>query len=268
MTQLAEYLQFGFVQRALAAGVFIALACGALGVFLLLRRMAMIGDGLAHFAFGAVGLALLLGAAPLGLALPLTVAAACLILHLPEKSAFYGDAAIGMVSAVGLALGVLLASLGGGFNVDLFSFLFGDVLAVSRAEVGLAIGLSLTVLGLLLVGRHELFAITFDDAHARTMGLRTGRWNRLLAALAALTVVLGIRVVGTLLVSSLIVFPAATALHLGRGFRATLALAAGLAALSVIAGLVLSLCFNAPAGACITLVNAFFFGITRQVRRR
>jgi len=113
MTQLAEYLQFGFVQRALAAGVFIALACGALGVFLLLRRMAMIGDGLAHFAFGAVGLALLLGAAPLGLALPLTVAAACLILHLPEKSAFYGDAAIGMVSAVGLALGVLLASLGG-----------------------------------------------------------------------------------------------------------------------------------------------------------
>jgi len=270
LSGILESLQYAFVQRALLAGLFIALGCGLLGVFLVLRRYAMIGEGLSHFAFGTVGLALLLGWTPLYVALPLVALASLVILYLPERAAMYGDAAIGMVSAVGVAAGVLLSSLGGGFNVDLFSFLFGDILSVSRAETRLAVGLALGVVTLIALFYHELFAVTFDEAGARVVGIRASRINRLLALLTALMVVLGIRVVGTMLVSSLLIFPAVTALQFRRGFRATLVLAAVLGTTSVLAGLLLSLALDAPAGAAIVLVNAAAFAAaflaTRHVR--
>ncbi|MBP7830642.1 MAG: metal ABC transporter permease [Kiritimatiellae bacterium] len=256
---MIELLQFGFVQRALVAGVFVALGCGLLGVFLVLRRYAMIGDGLSHFAFGAVGLALLLGWTPLYVALPLVALASLVILYLPDRAALYGDSAIGMISAVGIAAGVLLSSLGGGFNVDLFSFLFGDILSVSRAEARLAVGLAFGVIGMIALFYQELFAVTFDETAARVAGIRTSRINRLLALLTALMVVLGIRVVGTMLVSSLLIFPAVTALQFRRGFKGTLALSAALGTLSVVLGLSLSLLLDTPAGAMIVLVNAALF---------
>ena len=259
MREVMEFLQFAFVQRALLAGVFIAVGCGLLGVFLVLRRHSMMGDGLAHFAFATVGLALWLGWAPLWVSLPLVALASLVILHLPSRAAMYGDAAIGMVSAVGVAIGVLLSSLGGGFSVDLFSFLFGDILAVSRAEAGLAVGLAAGVFAAILLAYHELFAVTFDDTSARVAGIRPERVNRLLAVLTALMVVLGIRVVGMLLVSSLLIFPAVTALQLCRSFRTALLASAALSALSVVLGLFLALWLNLPAGATIVLVNAAFF---------
>ena len=267
MSPVLEALQYAFVQRALLAGLFIALGCGLLGVFLVLRRYAMIGEGLSHFAFGTVGLALLLGWTPLYVALPLVALASLVILYLPERAAMYGDAAIGMVSAVGVAVGVLLSSLGGGFNVDLFSFLFGDILSVSRAETRLALGVAIGVLVLISLFYHELFAITFDEAGARVVGIRPARINRLLALLTALMVVLGIRVVGTMLVSSLLIFPAVTALQFRRSFKATLALSAGLGTLSVALGLLLSLALNTPAGATIVLVNAAFFLLALVLKR-
>lgn len=267
MSEVIEFLGFAFVQRALLAGVFIAVGCGLLGVFLVLRRHAMMGDGLAHFAFATIGLALLLGWTPLYVSLPLVALASLLILHLPSRAAMYGDAAIGMVSAVGVAVGVLLSSVGGGFSVDLFSFLFGDILAVSRAETRLALGLALGVLAVVMLNYHTLFAVTFDDTGARVSGIRPERMNRLLAVLAALMVVLGIRVVGTMLVSSLLIFPAVTALQLCRGFRAALVASATLGAASVVGGTLLSLHLNTPAGATIVLVNAAFFTAS-LVRRR
>lgn len=267
MSTAFEALQYAFVQRALLAGLFIALGCGLLGVFLVLRRYAMIGEGLAHFAFGTVGLALLLGWAPLYLALPLVALASLVILYLPERAAMYGDAAIGMVSAVGVSAGVLLSSLGGGFNVDLFSFLFGDILSVSRTETRLAVGVAAGVLALIGLYYHELFAVTFDEAGARVVGIRPARINRLLALMTALMVVLGIRVVGTMLVSSLLIFPAVTALQFRRSFKATLALSAGLGTASVLTGLLLSLGLNTPAGATIVLVNAVFFVLALVLAR-
>ena len=259
MSLFLDALGMGFMQRALLAGTAIAVGCACLGVFMVLRRQAMVGDGLAHFTFAAVGLGLFLGAAPLLVAAPLVVAASLLILRLPEKTALLGDAAIGMVSALGLAGGILLASLGHGFNVDLFSYLFGDILAISRAEAFCAVFASLGVVSLVALNYHDLFALTFDPDHARVSGVRPARLSRLLAILVALVVVLGVRVVGTLLISGLLVFPAATALQLARRFHFALGIAALVAAASVGLGIALAFLFDVPAGAAIILLNAAFF---------
>lgn len=264
---MIEALQFGFMQRALVAGIFVAVACALLGVFLVLRRCAMMGEGLAHFAFGSVGLALLLSLPPLAVAVPLAVLASLLILKLPERGGMFGDAAIGMVSAVGVAAGVLFAGLGGGFNIDLFSYLFGDILAVTRSEVAVAVGLSAAAGAVLLHFRRQLFAMAFDAEHARTAGVPVKKLDRALAALTALTVVLGIRVVGTLLVSSLLIFPAATALQVARSFRGALAVAAAVGATSIVAGIAAAYAFDVPAGSAIVLVNAVAFVVARLARR-
>ena len=268
MNLLLDALRMGFMQRALVAGTCIAVGCAGLGVFMVLRRQAMIGDGLAHFTFAAVGLGLFLGAAPLAVAAPLVVVVSLLILRLPEKTALLGDAAIGMISALGLAGGILLASLGHGFNVDLFSYLFGDILAVSRLEAVLAVLASLLVVGLIALNYHDLFALTFDPDQARVAGVRPGRLARLMAVLVGLVVVLGVRVVGTLLISGLLVFPAATALQVARGFRAALWLAALIAAASVLLGIALAFLLDLPAGAAIILLNALFFAAALLRPRR
>ncbi len=268
MSEFLEMFSFAFVRRALLAGVFVAIGCGVLGVFLVLRRQAMMGDGLAHFAFGAAGLALLLGRAPLALTLPLTAVASLVIFMLPERTGAYADAAIGMVSTVGIAAGVIMASVGGGFNVDLFSFLFGDILAIERGEMGLALMLAGGVTAFVFLSHSELFAITYDETAARTAGIRPGFWKRLLAVLTALVVVLGIRVVGMLLVSSLLIFPAVTALQWRRSFQGVLALAPGLGALSVIGGVALAVALETPAGATIVLLNAALLGGSLFLRPR
>jgi zinc transport system permease protein len=257
--QLLEAFQYGFMQRAFLVGAFISVCCALLGVFLVLKRFSMIGDGLAHFAFATVGLALLLDLYPLYVAVPLVVAASLLILRLPEQTALYGDAAIGIVSALGIAGGVMMASLGHGFNVDLFSYLFGDILAVTTSEVVLSVLLSAMVIGAILLFYHELFAVTFDGEYAGVLGIRVGQMNRLLAVLTAFTVVLGIKVVGTMLVSSLLVLPAVTALQVSRSFRLALLVSAACGLLSVVAGIVLAFLLDLPAGAAIVLTNFALF---------
>lgn len=260
IAQLSEAFHYSFMQRALVAGTFVACSCGVLGVFLVLRRFSMIGDGLAHFSFGAIGLALLLGIWPFYVAVPLVVAASFLVLRLSER-AVHGDAAIGMLSAVGVASGVMLATLGGGFNVDLFSYLFGDILAVSGIETGGAVVLSLLVLGVTVLYYNDLFAVTFDPENARVLGVRARRVESVLVFVAAITVVLGIKVVGTMLVSSLIIFPAVTALQVAKGFKSALVLAAGQGIVSVLLGVSAAYILDVPAGAMIVTLNAVIFGL-------
>lgn len=266
LESLLSFLQYSFMQRALLAGLMVALACSCLGVFLVLRRFSLIGDGIAHVSFGTIALGLLLNASPLAVSLPLVAAAALLILKLTEKTNVHGDAAIGMISAFGLSTGVLLASLAGGFNVDLFSYLFGNILTISRSEVLLAVLLSLLVLSLLFFFYHDLFALTFDEEYAQVVGIKARRLNQMLILLTAFTVILGIKVVGTMLVSSLIILPAVTALQVARSFKGAILTAAVLGMASVLAGVILAFVFNLPAGATIVQVNfAFFlFGLAGQ----
>jgi len=266
-SQIIEALQYGFIQRALISGSFIGICCAVLGVFLVLRRLSLIGEGLAHFSLAPIGLALMLGIYPLYVAVPMAVFASFWILQLAKKGNMYGDAAIGLVSAIGVAVGITLASLGAGFNVDLFSYLFGDILAVARGEAWASVGLSVLVLGLVGLHYQELFAMTFDEEYAEVLGVNTERVNHVLVLLTSLTVILGIKVVGTMLVSSLIIFPAVTALQICHGFKKALFLAVFFALLSVVSGIILAFVVNVPAGAAIVLVNFGFFLMAYGVKR-
>lgn len=255
------FLNFEFIQRAYIAGAFVSALCAALGLFLVLRKFSLIGDGLSHVSFGAIALGLFLGVTPFLVAVPIAILASFLILRIERTTRLYGDAAIGIVSAAGVSLGVLLASLSGGFNVDLMSYLFGNILAVSWTEVVLSVILSAFVLGLIAFFYHDLFSSTFDGDHARVSGIRTDRLNALLAALTAVSVVLAIRVVGVMLVSALLILPAVSALQVARSFRTALFLSVALSVLSVLLGITLSFFADLPAGATVVLTNlvVFFF---------
>ena len=261
LAQIREALQYAFVQRALLAGSFIALSCSFLGVFLVLRRLSLIGHGLAHVSFATIGLALVLHASPMYVSVPLVMLASLWILRLSERGNMYGDAAIGLVAALGVATGVMLASLGRGFNVDLFSYLFGNILAISRGEVVLSVLVSMVVVALVVLFYHDLFALTFEEDYARVLGVNAKRINQVLILCTSLTVVLGIRVVGTMLVSSLIVLPAVTALQIARGFKTAIAAAAASAVASVVLGIFVSYVFDLPTGATIVYANFAFFAL-------
>lgn len=265
-----DSLSYTFLQRALFAGVAIGLLCAILGVFLVLRRFSLIGDGLAHFTFGSVALAMFFNVSPPYVtlaALPCVLIAAIGILRLSERARVGGDAAIGIVSALGIAGGIILASLAGGFNVDLFGYLFGSILSISNIEVWLAVSLCLSVLCIIVVFYRALLATTFDEELARTTGINTTAINSLLVLLAALTVVLAMKLVGIMLISALLILPPVAALQLARGFTSTLILSGAIGIISVISGIAVSVSFNLPTGATI-IVAAFCLFLAAGLLRR
>jgi len=251
--------QYGFIIRAFIAGSFIALVCSILGVLLVLRRLSLIGDGLAHVTFGSVALGLLLRQQPSFFAIPVVMASSLGIMKLMQKARLYGDAAIGIVSSLGIAGGVLIASLSGGFNVDLFSFLFGNILAISRAEVVTSIILSVVVLSVVFLFYNEYFSTTFDEEFARISGINVSKLNSLLVLLTGITVVLTMKVVGIMLTSALLILPAVTALQIAKSFKSTMILSSLTGISSVIAGIYTSFVLNFPTGATIVMVNFIFF---------
>jgi zinc transport system permease protein len=259
---LQEMLSYGFMQRALIGGSLIAILCSVLGVFLVLRRLSLIGDGLAHVTFGSVALSLFfrLHSFYMTLAIiPIVLVCALGILKLSQRARIYGDAAIGIVSALGIATGVLLASVAGGFNVDLFSYLFGNILSISWNELVIAAVLFTIVIAGVAVFYNDLFASTFDEDLARSSGIDTERINVVLVLLTALTVVLAMKVVGIMLISALLILPAATALQLAKGFRTAIVSAACIGVCTVVVGIGLSFYLNLPTGATIVLINFLVF---------
>ena len=265
--EIIEALGYGFMKRALLAGSLISVACAVLGVILVLRRLSLIGDGLSHVTFGGVALAMVLNLYPLPVSIAVVVASSLGILKLTEKAGVYGDAAIGVVSSVGIACGILLASISGGFNIDLFSYLFGSILSVSSTEVGTSAAVCVAVLVVLYVNYEEIFSITFDEDFARASGVPVDRINGLLMVLTAVTVVLAMKVVGIMLTSALLVLPAVTAFQLATGFRNAMAIAGASSLLSLVSGVFISYAFNLPAGAAIVLVNVLFLTISFFARQ-
>jgi zinc transport system permease protein len=267
---LLEILSYGFIQRALLAGTLIALLCSVLGVFLVLRRLSLIGDGLAHVTFGSTAIALALklySAMSLLVTMPIVLLASLGILKLTDKGRLSGDAAIGLVSALGISAGIILASVGGGYNVDLLSYLFGNILSIRSEEVVIAALLCLGVMLLLTLYYNELFAISFSDELAKVSGVRTSYINAILVLLTALSVVLAMKLVGIMLISSMLIVPAASALQLARGFKACILLAALQGCSSVVIGIIISIMSNLPASASIVMVNLLFFAVAFLTRR-
>lgn len=265
ITSILELLSYPFLQRAFVVGSLIAISSSFLGIFLVLRRYSMIGDGLAHVSFATVALALLLNSSPLLVSIPIVVGASLLILKLSEENRIGGDAAIALVASTSLAIGVFISSLASGFNVDLFSYLFGSILIISKLDVYLSIILSVVVISTVLYFYHDMFAVTYDMDFAKVSGIKAQRINQLIAILTSITIVLGIRVVGTMLISSFIIFPTVIALKMQTGFKKTIALAVMFSLFSVIAGIFISIIFDFPTGATIVLLNALLFIITTLV---
>ena len=258
---------YGFLQRAFLAGVLIAVACAVLGVFLVLRKDAMIGHGLSHIAFAGVALGLFLNVLPLAAALVVGVAGALAIVKLKGRAGLHGDTAIGIFSSLGMAVGILLASLARSFNVELMSYLFGDILAIEPLEVWLSIGLALAILVTVRLNYDKLLFMTFDRESARAAGIKVARLDTLLMVLTAVTIVLGMKVTGILLVAALIVIPAAAGLQVARSFRTAVRASAVIAIAAVTGGLLLSIAVNIPASAAIVILCFVAFGALFALKR-
>lgn len=259
--EIVEIIQYAFIQKAFIAGSFVAITCSTLGLFLVLRKMSLIGDGLSHVSFGAIALGIFLGVYPLSVAVPVVIVASLLILKISEKARIYGDAAIGIVSAVGISVGVILASVSGGFNVDLFSYLFGNILAISTSEALSSVVLSLVVLSVVSFFYWDLCSAAFDEKYAKTTGIKTNVINMLLTTLTAITVVLSVKVVGIMLVSALLILPAVTALQVSRTFKIALFVGGLVSFVSVVLGIIISYVLDVPPGATTIMLNALFFAL-------
>jgi len=261
---ITNILSYEFVQRALITGVLIAAACSILGVFLVLRRLSLIGDGLAHVTFGSVAIVLLIGFSPLYVtlaALPLVVVSSIAILHLTRSRRIHGDAAIGIVSSIGIALGVIMASLSGGYNADLLSYLFGNILTATQTELILSFIIFTAVILFVVFFYRDLFTVTFDEELAKSMGVKTNRVNVILMILTAAAVVSAMKIAGIMLVSALLILPPVAALQFSLSFKSTIIASFIFSVISVIGGMLFSFTFNLPTGGTIVIFNAVFLVI-------
>ena len=250
---------FPFMQRALVAGVLVSLCAALLGVSLVLKRYSMIGDGLSHVSFGALAIAVALGVAPLWFSIPVVILAAFLLLRVADDPRWNSDAAIAAMSASSLAIGILVISRTTGMTTDVDNYMFGSVLAMSKADVALSVILCLAVLVLFILFYHKLFAVTFDESFSRATGLKVERYNTLLAILTALTIVLGMRMMGAMLISSLVIFPALTAMRLRKSFFGVVVLAAIVSVVCFCAGLTASYLLSLPVGASVVAASLIAF---------
>lgn len=267
---LSTIFSYHFMQRALIVGVLVSLCAALLGVSLVLKRYSMIGDGLSHVGFGALAVATAMGLSPMAVTIPVVVVAAFLLLRLSSRAKLKGDAAIAMISTGALALGVIVLSLSTGMTSDVNNFLFGSVLAMSESDVYLSVVLAAVVLILFLVFYRPIFAVTFDETFARATGGHAEAYNMLLAFLTAVTIVLGMRVMGSMLISSLVIFPALTAMRLCKSFHSVTICAALVSVACFFIGLCLSYLLSIPAGASVVVVNivAFLiFAVIGKVKR-
>ena len=271
LSTFLEMLSYPFLVRALIVGVLVSLCASLLGATLVLKRYSMIGDGLSHVGFAALALAYAMNAAPMTVAIPVCVVAAFLLLQIKDSSKIKGDAATALMCSGALAVGVMTVSLTTGMNTDVCNYMFGSILAMSKSDVTLSVILSAAVLLLYILFYNKIFAVTFDEAFSAATGVRTKLYNMLIAFLTAITVVLGMRMMGTLLISSLIVFPSLTAMRVCRRFKTTILVSALLSVGCFLTGITVSYLASVPTGACIVVTDIlvfFVFAVIEKIRER
>ena len=268
---LKEMMSYPFLVRAVIVGILVTLCAALLGVSLVLKRYSMIGDGLSHVGFGALAIATAFNMAPLQVSIPVVVLAAFLLLRLSENSKIKGDAAIALISTGSLAVGVMVISITTGMNVDVCNYMFGSILALSKDDVVLSIILSIVVLILYVLFYSKIFAVTFDESFSKATGIKAELYNMLIALLTAITIVIGMRLMGALLISSLIIFPSLTSMRIFKSFKSVVISSAVLSVICFLVGIVISYVYSTPAGASVVSVNitAFIiFSATGLIIRR
>ena len=240
----------------------VSLCSSVLGVSLVLKRYSMIGDGLSHVSFGALAIAAALNMAPLLVSVPIVIVAAFFILRLSENSSIGGDSAIAIFSSAALATGIIITSMTTGINADICNYMFGSILAMSTGDVYISIILSAVVFLVYIFFYNRIFAITFDESFSRATGVRVDMYNIALSILTAVTIVLGMRIMGALLISSLIIFPALSAMRICRYFKSVIMLSSIISVVCFFAGMVFSYVLEIPVGASVVMVNLVMFLIT------
>lgn len=265
IAEFFDMLSYPFILRALITGILVSLCSSLLGVTLVLKRYSMIGDGLSHVGFGALAIAAALGFAPLFIAIPVVVISAFLLLRLNRNSKIKGDSATAMISAAALAAGVCAVSVTG-TNIDLSSYLFGSILSLSDTDVILSILLAAAVILIFVFTYPKIFAVAFDETFAKATGVNAGFFSSVIAVLTAVTVVLGMRMMGTLLISSIIIFPPLSAMRLFKTFKSVTVCSALFSVLAFVTGLFISCTLRTPTGATVVLVNALIMIVCSVIK--
>lgn len=262
---LAEYLSYSFVQYALITGVLIALCSSLLGVTLVLKRYSFMGDGLSHVAFGAMAVAAVLNiVSEMVVVLPVTILCAILLLKTGQNTKIKGDAALAMVSVGAMAVGYLLLNLyspSANVSGDVCSSLFGStsILTLSGSDVGVCIVMSLIVLAVVVLFYNKIFALTFDETFAKATGVNTNLYNMIVAVVTAVIIVLAMNLVGALLTSALIIFPALSAMRVFRSFKSVILCSAVISVVCATLGIFISILASTPVGATIVIVDLVCF---------
>ena len=254
-----EIFQFGFIQRAIISGIAVAVSCSTIGLFLVLRRQSLYGDALSHVAFGGIAVGLFTNIYPIWTAFAVSILASLGMTKLREFTKIPSDSAVAVLLSAGLAVGVVLIGLSGGFSLDLYSFLFGSILLISYNDQLMMLVISLIVLAIMYKMYRKFMYVAFDEEQAKVSGIDVTKLNYLFIVLAGLTVIGSVRLVGVLLISSLIVIPNITAMMLGKGFKKTLLISILIAIISVIGGILISYVMNLAPGGTIVIISVGIF---------
>ena len=265
--KLSLYFQFPFVRYALIVGVLIALCSSLFGVTLVLKRFSYIGDGLSHVAFGAMAVAGVVGLTNnMLIVMPVTIVAAVLLLHVGQNAKIKGDALIAMISVGSLAVGYLLLNIfstSSNLSGDVCSTLFGStsILTLTKNQVWLCVGLSVFVVVFFILTYNRIFAVTFDETFAKAIGKKVGIYNLVIAVIVAVIIVLAMNLVGSLLISALVIFPALSAMRVFKNFKSVVICSASISVVCAVLGILISIVYGTPVGSTIVVADIVSFGI-------
>ena len=259
LTDLQTVFSYPFLRTPLLVGVLVSLCAALLGSVLVLKRFSMIGDGLSHVGYGALCVAAALGTAPLKVAIPVVIVSAYCLLRISRSSRINGDSAIALISGTAIAVGVLTVKLAGNVNIDVGSYMFGSIVAIDKNDVIVSVVMSAVVLLLYVLLYNGIFSTTFDENFAKATGTNVGFYNTVVALLTAVTIVVGMRLMGVILISSLLIFPSLTSMRVFRSFRGVVLSSAAVSALCFFFGFLAAFRFDLPTGATVVAVNALAF---------
>ena len=268
---ILEMLSYEFMLRAVIVGLLVTLCASLLGVSMVLKRYSMIGDGLSHVGFASLAVASALNVAPLKVAIPVCIVAAFLLLRLSSNSKIKGDSAVAIVCSGSLAVGVMVVSMSSGMNTDVNNYMFGSILSLSNEDTWITVALSVVVIVMFILFYNRIFAVTFDENFAKATGTKAGIYNMILAILTAVTVVIGMRMMGALLISSLIIFPSLTSMRVCKTYRGVILCSVIVGVACFLIGIVTSVIWDAPTGAsivCVNLVMLILFAIAGRIKQR
>ncbi|MCQ2462019.1 MAG: metal ABC transporter permease [Clostridia bacterium] len=265
LSRIADYFAVASIPRAFILGLVVSVCASLLGVSLVLKRYSMIGDGLAHVGYGTLTVAYVLNTESIYISIPVVVAAAFFLLRLSENGKIKGDSAIAIVSSTSLALGTFITYITNNNTADVCNYLFGSMLNIKKDVAILSMILSVVVIVFFVLLYNRIFAVTFDETFAKATGTKAGLYNSAIALLTAITVVVGMKIMGAMLISSLIIFPSLTSMRFCKHFKAVVIYSAIISFICYIIGFFTALLTGTPTGAGIVLINAAIFIIVSLI---